>query len=113
MTLTVEAGVATGIVQLLELLSELPSTPETVRKEAQEQAWSLEELLPAHPRQPGPGARQRGGVVELGQVPATRIAGLLELLAGMPSTPPVVTEEARGHSERLWSALSALNAEPA
>lgn len=113
MTLTVEAGVATGIVQLLELLSELPSTPETVRQEAQEYAWSLEELLPPHPRQPGPGARQRGGVVELEQVPATQIAGLLELLAGMPSTPPTMTEEARAHSERLWAALSALDSESA
>jgi len=113
MTLRVEAGVATAIVQLLELLSELPSTPESVRKEAQEYAWSLEERVPAHPRQPHAGARQRGGVVVVEQVPATQIAGLLELLAGMPSTPPVVTDEARTHSERLWSALSALESKPA
>jgi hypothetical protein len=113
MKLNVEAGVATGMVQLLELLSELPSTPETVRKEAQEYAGSLEELLPPHPRQPRAGARRRSGIVELDQVPATQIAGLLELLAGMPSTPPSITGEARAHSERLWSALSALDSESA
>ncbi|MPZ88651.1 MAG: hypothetical protein GEU81_11380 [Nitriliruptorales bacterium] len=105
MTLTLEAGTANVVAQLLELLAELPSTPEFVANEAHEHLGTLEEALPPPRRQHDPGARRLGGTVILGEVPATAIAGLLELLAELPSTPPAVSGEARAHAERLWAAL--------
>jgi hypothetical protein len=104
--LTMEAGTASVVAQLLEFLAELPSTPGFVAQEAREHASSLEEALPVQRRQAQAGARHRSGVVRLEQAPATAIAGLLDLLAGLPSTPPVVTDEARAHAERIWQALS-------
>lgn len=100
------AGTASVVAQLLEFLAGLPSTPDIIRTEARERAGSLEEALPPARPQPQPGARQRSGVVVLERVPATAIAGLLELLAELPSTPPAVADEARAHSERLWGELS-------
>lgn len=105
MSLKLEATTASVVVQLLEFLGELPSTPPTVAAEAHERAADLEELLPPLPRQQGPGARVHRGSVELDVVSGTAIAGLLELLAGLPSTPPSVIEDARAHSEALWERL--------
>lgn len=107
MSLTLEATTASVVVQLLEFLGELPSTPATVAAEAHERAADLEEMLPPLPRQQGPGARLHRGTVELDLVPATAIAGLLELLSGLPSTPPAVIEDARALSEALWARLPA------
>lgn len=109
---TVEAGEAMAVVLLLELLSALPSTPEAVADEARVHMADIEERLPAFARQQGPGARQRGGVVELEPPRATAIAGLLELLAELPSTPPAVVDEARSHAERMWFDLSVEVDEP-
>lgn len=105
--LTMEAGTASVVAQLLEFLAGLPSTPAFVAEEARQHASSLEEALPSQRRQSGPGMRYPTGVVELEQPSATAIAGLLDLLAGLPSTPPAVTDEARAHAERIWDALSA------
>jgi hypothetical protein len=109
-SLTLTAGTASVLAQLLDFLAELPSTPDLIRSEARERAGSIEEALPPARPQPHAGARQRGGVVVLERVPATAIAGLLELLAELPSTPPSVAEEARAHSERLWDELTKLAA---
>lgn len=104
-TLTLEAGTATVVAQLLGLLAELPSTPEFIAHEAYEHAGTLEEALPVPRRQHDPGARHVGGTITLQQVRATAIAGLLELLAELPSTPPAISDEARAHAETLWAAL--------
>ncbi len=106
MSLTLNAGTVSVLAQLLDFLAGLPSTPDIIRSEARERAGTLEEALPRTRPQPHAGARQRSGVVVLDQVPATAIAGLLELLAELPSTPPSVADEARAHSERLWEELS-------
>lgn len=106
MSLTLSAGTASVLAQLLEFLAGLPSTPDMIRSEARERAGTLEEALPPTRPQPQAGARQRGGVVVLDYVPATAIAGLLELLAELPSTPPTVADEARAHAERLWTDLT-------
>ncbi len=106
MSLTLTAGTASVLAQLLWFLAGLPSTPEMIATEARQRAGSLEEALPPTRPQPQAGARRRGGVVTLEQVPATAIAGLLELLAELPSTPPTVADEARAHSNRLWNDLS-------
>jgi hypothetical protein len=105
-SLRLNARTASVLAQLLEFLAGLPSTPDIIRSEARERAEILEEALPPTRPQPHAGARQRGGIVVLEQVPATAIAGLLELLAELPSTPPAVADEARAHSERLWEELS-------
>lgn len=110
-TLTVSAGTAKVVVELLELLSDLPSTPQIVRHEAREHAASLEERMPVRPRQTAPGARDPGGPVELEPVAVTAIAGMLDLLAGLPSTPPAVSDEARSHAEAFWDAVNAADAE--
>lgn len=104
--LTMEAGTASVVAQLLEFLAGLPSTPGFVADEARQHASALEEALPSRRRQSQPGARSISGVVELGEASATAIAGLLDLLAGLPSTPPAVTDEARAHAERIWDGLN-------
>jgi hypothetical protein len=105
-TLTLTAATANVVAQLLEFLSGLPSTPDIIAAEAHEHAAHLEEALPPPRRHPRPGARSLEGVVVLEQVPATAIAGMLELLAELPSTPPAVADEARAHAERFWNRLS-------
>jgi hypothetical protein len=47
--------------------------------------------------------------VEIDARTATRIAELLDLFAELPSTPPVLTSEAREHATRL---LDLVNADP-
>jgi hypothetical protein len=105
-SLTLTSGTASVLAQLLGFLADLPSTPEFIAKEARDRAGMLEEALPPARPQPDAGARYRGGTIDLDQVPATAIAGLLELLAELPSTPPAVADEARAHSERLWNELT-------
>jgi len=105
-SLTLTAGSASVLAQLLWFLAGLPSTPQPIAVEARERAGSLEAVIPPMRPHPQPGARGRSGVVMLEQVPATAIAGLLELLAELPTTPPTVADEARAHSERLWTKLS-------
>lgn len=106
MSVTLNAGTANVLAQLLEFLAGLPSTPDIIRSEARERAETLEVAMPPRSPQPQAGARRHGGVVVLEQVPATAIAGLLELLAELPTTPPAVADEARAHAERLWGELS-------
>lgn len=106
MSLTLTAGTASVLAQLLEFLAGLPSTPDIIRGEARDRAGSIEEALPPVRPQPQPGARSRDGVVVLANATATAVAGLLEHLAELPSTPPAVKDEARDHAQRLWTELS-------
>ncbi len=112
MTITMEVGTAAVVTQLLQLLADLPSTPAVVAEDARRHMGALEELLPPPTRQQQPGERLRHGTVDIGIVPATGIAGLLELLAELPSTPPPVADDARRHAESLWETLSSPPAEP-
>lgn len=107
MALTLDAGTATVVVDLLELLSELPSTPDVVRLEARDHVALIEEHTPARRSHRQPGARAPGGPVELEPVAVTAIAGLLDLLAGLPSTPPSVVDGAQEQADRLWDAVNA------
>lgn len=101
-----EANSARGIVRLLELLAEVPSTPAPVAEEAFERAGTLSERLPEQPRQPEAGGRPLQGVVILERPTATAIAGLLDLLGGLPSTSPAMASEATEHGELLWGQLT-------
>lgn len=105
MVVTLEAGTASSIAQLLDFLSQIPGTPDFVKQEAREHSGCLEELLPAQHAQMGPGARAMTGEVRMEEVAATAIAGMLDLLAGMPSTPPPIMDEARARAETLWRSL--------
>ncbi len=112
MGVTLEAGAASVVVDLLALLSDLPSTPDIVREEARDHVALIEERTPARHRHFEAGARSPGMPVELEPVQVTAIAGLLDLLAGLPSTPPAVIDDARSHAERLWNALDDPAASP-
>lgn len=92
-------GSAREIANLLAMLADLPSTPEPVAEEARERAAHLEERLPVPTR----GRPAEAPSLEV--VPATAIAGLLELLAEMPSTPEPVADDARRHAADLWETL--------
>ncbi|HWB73009.1 MAG TPA: hypothetical protein VG452_12415 [Egibacteraceae bacterium] len=107
MAITLDVGTATVVTQLLGLLADQPSPPAMVAKEARQHMGSLEELLPPPSRHQHAGERMRLGTVTIETVPATGVAGLLELLGELPSTPPAVAEDARHHAEALWEALTA------
>lgn len=94
----VDLGEATVTERLLELLSDLPSTPHEIALEARERASVIAQQLP-----PRPGRTPVQTPLRLPRHELVGIAGLLELLAEMPSTPPSVAEEARGHVEALWA----------
>lgn len=105
MAVTLKAGTASVVVDLLALLSDLPSTPDVVRDEARDHVALIEEHTPVRQRHLQAGARAPGEPVELEPLAVTAIAGLLDLLAGLPSTPPAVVEDARSYAERLWEAV--------
>lgn len=113
MALTLKAGTASVVVDLLELLSELPSTPDVVREQARDHVALIEEHRPARQRHLEAGARAPGEPVELESVDVTAIAGLLDLLAGLPSTPPAVIDDAESYAARLWEAVNAEDEPPA
>jgi hypothetical protein len=100
---TLDAASLSSIVQLLLVLAETPSTPRPIADEAHELLVQLQEAIPPQPHHWEPGARGYGaGAVEVEEHLATAAAGLLELLSGMPSTPPSVAEEAGRHGAALW-----------
>lgn len=92
-------GPAREIANLLAVLADLPSTPEPIADEARRAAAELEEHLPV------PHRGRAGDVPEIAVVPATVIAGLLDLLGELPSTPPPVAQDARRHAAEIWEAL--------
>jgi hypothetical protein len=98
---------AARLADLLERLAELPSTPGLVAEEARYRAAEVSWALPEHTFRPGPGQRGAGAPVLLDELAATGIAGLLELLSGMPSTPPGVADDALAQADALWALIAA------
>lgn len=103
---TLEGGAARIVVGLLELLADLPSTPREIRDEARERAFELGAAMPSPPKRPAAGGRLPMASVTIDVVAATGVAGLLELLAEMPSTPPDVATDARHHAQSVWAVAS-------
>ena len=104
--ITLDGGEAARVTELLEMLGELPSTPDFVAGEARARARSLAGATPVPAHHLGPGARPPAAPVSLDRLSTTGIAGLLELAAGMPSTPPDVADDALGYADLLWGLLS-------
>lgn len=103
--ITLSPGSAREIANLLSMLADLPSTPEQIADEARQAAADLEERLPVP---------HRGRATEtpsIDVVPATAIAGLLDLLGALPSTPEPVADDARRHAEEIWGTLPAADDE--
>lgn len=96
---TLSPGSAREVANLLAMLAELPSTPEPVAEEASKRAADLEEALPV----PHRGRALEAPEIEV--VEATALAGLLELLAGLPSTPEPVGDDARRYAAEIWETL--------
>lgn len=96
---SISPGSAREVANLLAMLAELPSTPEPVADEARQRAADLEEALPVP---------HRGRALEAPEIDvleATAIAGLLELLAELPSTPEPVGDDARQYAAEIWETL--------
>lgn len=92
-------GDASNIARMLDLLAELPSTPREIAAEAAGRASGVHELMPGRHRLAAAPA------VQLGRHEAVAVAGLLDLLAEMPSTPPFVAEDARRLAAQTWRRL--------
>ncbi len=102
MAVTLDPAAATVASRLLSLLSELPSTPAEVAAEARDRGAIIEAQLPV--RSAGQHAMP---AVELDDHELIAIAGLLDLLSEMPSTPPDVAADATDHAALLWTRLDA------
>lgn len=98
-TVTLSPGSAREVANLLAMLAELPSTPDEIADEARERSADLEEILPI----PHRGRALEAPEVEV--VAATAIAGLLELLSEMPSTPEPIGDDARRYAGEIWERL--------
>lgn len=92
-------GDAGNIARMLDLLAELPSTPKEIAGEAAARAGSVHASIPRRHRLAAAPA------VKLDRYDAVAIAGLLELLAEMPSTPPFVAEDAGRLAAETWRRL--------
>ncbi|MEX0659321.1 MAG: hypothetical protein WD080_09335 [Egibacteraceae bacterium] len=104
-TIALSPGSAREIANLLAMFADLPSTPEPVAEEARRRAADLEECLPV----PHRGRTAESPEIEV--VAATAIAGLLDLLGELPSTPEPVADDARRHAADMWAALPAADDE--
>jgi hypothetical protein len=98
---------ATLVADLLTLLAETPSTPGQLRDEVEERAEELGMAIPVLPHQWSAGQRRAPDPAHLDLVTATGIAGMLELLAELPSTPPDIADDARGHAQTIWALIDA------
>lgn len=96
-TIVLDASAARAVADLLELLSELPSTPSVVAEATRERAEEVAGELPI-----GGLGTQPHGAVELRARCVVAAAALLQLLGQMESTPPVVAKDARAWSTDLW-----------
>lgn len=106
-SVSLDGRLATVVVDLLSMMAEAPSTPGGLREEVEERAEELGFAIPALPHQWQPGQRRAPEPTEVDTVTATGIAGMLELLAELPSTPPHVADEARQHAETIWGLINA------
>lgn len=102
---SLDGRLATQVADLLSLLADAPSTPGALRDEVEVRAEEIGFAIPALPHQWQPGQRRTPDPAELDTSTATGIAGMLELLAELPSTPPHVADEARQHAEVIWGLL--------
>ncbi len=87
---------ARHIVEVLELLAELPSTPAIAAEGARHHVGLIEAQLPT-PHSPQEWDRERPPVttISLDQDATSAIIELLDLFAQMPSTPPAMATDAQ------------------
>jgi len=88
------------------MLAELPSTPSLVAEEARYRASELSWALPEPTAHLGRGERHATGPVVLGELVSTGLAALLDLLSGMPSTPPDIATEAQEQADAIWGLIA-------
>lgn len=100
-SVTLDANQVRTVIRLLEVLAQVPSTPEPIAAEAYQHAGRLLDHIPHQPRHDA-GSRQSVGAVELVRELVIAVAGLLDLLSEMPSTPPGVSDDAEAQAARLW-----------
>lgn len=98
---------AARVMELLQMLAELPSTPSLVAEEARYRASELSWALPEPTAHLGRGERHATGPVVLGELVSTGLAALLDLLSGMPSTPPDIAAEAQEQADTIWGLIAA------
>ena len=90
------------VAGLLELLAELPSTADMVAETARAHACHIaEELPPARRRTERDHEASATGSVSLELETATEVVELLQLFAEMPSTPPMVADDARRQADDI------------
>lgn len=97
-------GEARVLAGLLADVGDLPSTPPPIAAEARDRAADLGQFLPPHSSAPHAGGREPDPTVVMPTGHAVRIAGLLELLSGLPSTPPELAADIAEHARRIWAA---------
>lgn len=101
---------AATAARLLTMFAELPSTPPEIAERAACEARQLSLGIPFPSHSVTPGTHRHGVAptsVPLERGAVTSSAGLLGLLAAMPSTPPDLRAEAEEAAETLWDALDA------
>lgn len=102
--------VSAAASRLLATFAELPSTPDTIATTAAGAARDLALEIPLPPGVligiPPAHARDQAPTLEADRTVVVRSAGLLQALAGMPSTPPDLRDEAGAMAEALWDVLA-------
>jgi hypothetical protein len=97
----VEMSAVRAVMDLLDLLSDVPSTPQTLAGVSAELTASLSRRLP-----PGAGLASHGrGTVDVPARSLAAVAGLLVRFGELGSTPPVVADDARSWAAQLWERL--------
>ena len=101
-SIRLDAGTGRLVVSLLEMLAELPSTVEIVADGARMQASRVVERLPRSRRRTSREHQQTmSGSVSLDVETATEVVELLELFSELPSTPPVVAQDAQQQAAEI------------
>ena len=92
------------VIELLDVLAGLPSTPEPIAQGAREVASTLAERLPSRGhRQPyDPAGTSIAEAVEVGPEEAAALLEILQLFEEIPSTPEDFTRDVR-ELERLFA----------
>lgn len=97
----VDVSTVRTVASLLEMLGELPSTPEMLAAVCTARAGDLTRLLPAG----GVMTMHGHGSVDLSASLVASVAGLLQHLGDLSSTPPVVADDAHAWAPQLWERL--------
>jgi len=98
-TLTVPLAAAQHLVGLLETLRELPSTPRSIATHTAQLIQRVEAELPWQ------WERSHGHRITIDRPTMTELAELLEVFAAMPSTPPMMAEDASHQASLVWREL--------